>query len=159
MLATSVVTIEGLVRRCREQGMGPIIVSGISLGGFVTNLHHTYSNSADAYAPLLAGPSREDVFLASIYHKLVAVSDPEAQQQVARALSFATDYTAVAHHKLFPLLARYDQYIRYDVQRAAYGEGVPISVLDKGHVTGALAYAALREHLLAQLTRLQGNKR
>lgn len=151
MLATSSVVIEGLVNRCRAQGMGPILVSGISLGGFVTNLHHTYYNSADAYAPLLAGPVMEDVLLKSIYHKLIVAPDVETQRQVARALSFAADYTAVSHLNLFPLLARHDQYIRYEVQRAAYGADVPVAVLDKGHVSGALAYADLRNHLLASL--------
>jgi hypothetical protein len=151
MLATSAVLIEGLVRQCRAQRMGPIIISGISLGGFVANLHHTYYNSADAYAPLLAGPLIEDVFLESIYRKLVAVNDVEEQREVRQALSFAADYAAVSHHNLFPLLARHDQYIRYDVQRAAYGPDVPVAVLEKSHVTGALAYDALRQHLLARL--------
>jgi hypothetical protein len=151
MLATSAALIEGLVRQCRAQGMGPILISGISLGGFVANLHHTYYNSADAYAPLLAGPLIEDVFLESIYRKLVAMPGAVEAGEIAQALSFATDYTAVAHHNLFPLLARHDQYIRYDVQRAAYGPAVPITVLEKGHVTGALAYDALRKHLLSTL--------
>jgi len=151
MLATSAVLIEGLVRRCREQGQGPILISGISLGGFVANLHHTYFNSADAYAPLLAGPLIEDVFLNSVYRKLVAAPDAEAEGRITRALSFAAEYAAVSHHNLFPLLARHDQYIRYDVQRAAYGPNVPVAVLEKGHVTGALAHDALRAHLLAVL--------
>jgi hypothetical protein len=151
MLATSTVLIEGLVRQCRAQGMGPIIISGISLGGFVANLHHTYFNSADAYAPLLAGPLIEDVFLESIYRKLVVAPDAAAAGQIAQALSFAAEYAAVSHHNLFPLLARYDQYIRYDVQRAAYGPNVPVAALEKGHVTGALAYDALRAQLLSTL--------
>jgi len=37
---------------------------------------------------------------------------------------------------------------RYDVQRSGY-EGFSVAVLDKGHITSALAADALRWHLLA----------
>jgi hypothetical protein len=152
MLATSAALIEALIQQCRQQGVGPIIISGISLGGFVTNLHHACFKSADAYAPLLAGPLLEDTFLHSIYRKLLVLPDAEAERQIAQAMSFADEYAAVSHHNLFPLLARHDQYIRYQAQRAAYGPDVPVVTLDKGHVTGALAYDALRQHLAARLS-------
>jgi hypothetical protein len=147
MLATSVRLIEGLVQRCQAQGSGPVIVSGISLGGFVTNLHHSYYDSAACYAPLLAGPLIEDVFLHSIYRRLVVAPDAAAEQAITHALSFAPAYQARTHQNLFPLLGRYDQYLRYAVQRAAYGDDVMVAALDKGHVTGALAYADLRAHV------------
>jgi hypothetical protein len=49
------------------------------------------------------------------------------------------------------LLARYDRIIEYDRQRPAY-ERMPLSVLDKGHVTGSIATDRLREHILRVLS-------
>lgn len=150
MLAASVQLVEGMVRRCRAAGSERVVVSGISLGGFVANLHHTYYNTATAYAPLLAGPVIEDVFLNSIYSKLVSVPDAAARAGIHNALSFADDFAHVAHDNLFPLLGRHDQYIRHAVQAPAYGEA-PVATLEKSHVTGALAYAAMRRHVLGAL--------
>lgn len=147
MLATSTAVMEALVQQCRALGTGPVVISGISLGGFVTNIHHTFFNSADVYAPLLAGPVIEDVFLGSVYRKLVARQALADEPAIVRGLSFAADFAQADHANLHPLLGRYDQYIRYDVQTAAYGD-VPMTTLEKGHVTGALAYADLRRHLL-----------
>jgi hypothetical protein len=85
MLAASAALIEALIQQCRQQGVGPIIISGISLGGFVTNLHHACFNSADAYAPLLAGPLLEDTFLSLLTRRdrkkgleiaVLAISNP-----------------------------------------------------------------------------------
>lgn len=147
MLATSAVLIEALVQQCKRLGAGPVLVAGISLGGFVTNIHHTYFNSADVYAPLLAGPLIEDVFLGSVYRKLVAAEALADAQAVVKGLSFAADFKQGKHTNLHPLLGRYDQYIRYEAQTAVYGN-VPITTLEKGHVTGALAYTDLQQHLL-----------
>ena len=147
MLALSAVVMERLVDYVRQLGMGPVIISGISLGGFVTNIHHTYFNSADAYAPLLAGPQLESVFLDSIYRKLVTLATSGSENQIRNALRFLEDYQQVDHSNLFPLLGRYDQYILYDTQQQAYGPDVSITTLDKSHVTGALAYVDLSSHL------------
>ncbi|PDW01506.1 hypothetical protein CJ255_18825 [Candidatus Viridilinea mediisalina] len=158
MLATSVTLIEGLVQACRAAGQGPVMITGTSLGGFVTNIHHSYHNSADCYAPLLAGPRIEDVFLHSIYRRLVNVSNPAAEQAIAHALSFSAAYQRVSHANLFPLLGLHDQYIRYETQHAAYGPTVAITTLDKGHVSGALAYSKLRAHLQQSLQICLGAK-
>ena len=47
-------------------------------------------------------------------------------------------------------MARFDQIIEYDVQKHFYDEKT-VTVIDKGHITGALASAELRAHILAQL--------
>lgn len=54
-----------------------------------------------------------------------------------------------------PLLTRYDRIVEYDVQRSGY-EGFPVAVLDKGHITSALAADALRWHLLAAVRETEG---
>lgn len=151
MLATSVRLIESLIQAARARGAGPIVVSGISLGGFVTNAHHAFYNSADGYAPLLSGPLIGDVFIGSAYSKLVAGEALARPSAIREALDFADAFAEAHHRNLYPLLAQYDQYIRYSVQALAYGDR-PITVIEKGHVTGALAYAAMRAHVLHVLS-------
>jgi hypothetical protein len=46
MLASSTALIEALCQQFRRRG-APVFVSGISLGGWITNLHRTWHNSAD----------------------------------------------------------------------------------------------------------------
>ena len=154
MMAASVRLIDELVGYCQEQGSAPVLVSGISLGGFVTNLHYTYCGRADAYAPLLAGAAMDSVFLDSIYRKLVAASDEADKATIRRVLNFEAAYAQASGQKAFPLLGRYDQYIRYERQKGCYGNR-PITLLEKGHVTAALAYAPLRQHIMEAMVAVQ----
>jgi hypothetical protein len=155
MMAASARLIDELVGYCHGQGAAPVLVSGISLGGFVTNLHHAHCGRADAYAPLLAGAAMDSVFLDSIYHKLVAASDEAGRATIRRVLNFEEAYAQVINRqKAFPLLGRYDQYIRYERQKQGYGDR-PITVLEKGHVTAALAYAQLRQHVMQAMVAAQ----
>jgi hypothetical protein len=55
MLAVPVVLVEQLINSLKQKAVHRVLVTGISLGGWVTNLHRTYFNSADRYVPLLAG--------------------------------------------------------------------------------------------------------
>jgi hypothetical protein len=49
-----------------------------------------------------------------------------------------------------PLLGRYDRVIEYDRQRPS-DTGMSLAVLDRGHVTGSLAAAILRQHVLGAI--------
>ncbi len=151
MLAVSVCLIEHLVKYCRARNVNRVLVAGTSLGGFITNLHHIHFNSADVYTPLLAGLAMDDAYLVSVYRKAV---DPQAREnssgQIKAVLNFEADFSGKDHRNLFPLLARYDRLIRFERQKESYGE-CPVSVIKKGHTTGALAYGELRRHILEHL--------
>ncbi len=150
LMAVSVKMIESLRRYAAERSSG-VAVSGISLGGWITNLHRTYFNTADVYIPLLAGTAPADVFIRSVYRKLTdrrALENPEA---VEKALDFESSFAAVKNNNVLPLLARYDQLIRYDRQKPSYGDNIPVAVIEKGHVTGSAASALLRGHILNAL--------
>jgi pimeloyl-ACP methyl ester carboxylesterase len=75
MLMVSVAVIDALVAHCRERGVARVVVAGLSLGGFITNLHCLHRGSADVYCPLLAGAAMGSLFTTSIYRALV---DPRA---------------------------------------------------------------------------------
>ncbi len=147
MLSVSVKLIELLVPYFRERGTSRIIISGISLGGWVTNLHHTYYNSADIYKPLMAGSGLAEVFISSIYKKLTAPLARENPEQIRRILNFDDDFAKADNSNVFPLLGKYDQIIRFERQSRCYDEHL-ITVLKKGHITGALAFEKLRRHIL-----------
>ena len=150
MLSVSVKLIEQLISYCRERGTSCIVVSGISLGGWVTNLHHTYYNSADIYKPLMAGAELAEVFLNSVYKKLTAPLAKENPNQVRKILNFDDDFAKVDNSNVFPLLGRYDQIIKFERQKQCYDEHL-ITVLEKGHITGALTYEKSRQHIIENL--------
>jgi hypothetical protein len=150
MLAVSTVLVDSLVRLAHERLISPIVVAGISLGGWVTNLHRAYYGSADIYAPILAGAALEDVFLGSAYRALTgetALQNPEALRQ---ALNFELQFLQAPETNVYPLLARYDQIIRLERQRLSYAKQ-PVTIINKGHLTAALASERLREHVLKRL--------
>lgn len=150
MLAVSVQLNEAIIRRLREKGAKRIITSGISLGGWVTNLHRSYFNSATVYVPLLAGAFLGEVFLTSRYRKLTGTKALEYPEAIRRRLNFDTAFANVTTSNVFPLLATYDQFIEYDVQKASY-ERHPIKTIAAGHVTGALNADVLRKHILERI--------
>ena len=150
MLAVSVHLIEHLVQYLRQVSTGKIVIAGTSLGGFITNLHHIHFNSADYYTPLLAGLAMDDAYLYSTYSKAVARSAKDNPFAIKSVLNFEKDFAKMDNSNVFPLLAVHDTLIRYEQQRASYGN-LPVDIINKGHTTGALAYQALREHILKPL--------
>jgi hypothetical protein len=150
MLAVSVTLVQRLVTRLKQQSDQPVLVTGISLGGWVTNLHRTYFNSADRYLPLLAGAALAELFLTSAYHHLTGRLARENPDKLRQILNFEDAFRQVKEENVYPLLARYDQYIQYDRQKGCYGQQ-PIQVLEKGHITAAMASDKLRKHLLQHI--------
>ncbi len=146
MNTVSVKLIEALILHFKPLMKHAIIVAGISLGGWVTNLHRTYYNSANAYVPIMAGAALNEVFTSSVYRKLTGKMALENPKVLHRILNFEEDYNKVATNNIFPLLAGYDQIIEYKKQRTCFGKRI-VNVLEKGHITGALAYGAIRQHI------------
>jgi hypothetical protein len=150
MLAASVQMVESLQRWMRAKSAERVIVSGISLGGWVTNMHRAYFNTADRYLPMMAGAALDEVFLSSAYRRMTGQLALNQPQTVRTALNFESAFMDVSADNVFPLLARYDAVIEYETQRRCYNEHT-ITVIDKGHTTGVLDSAGLRRFLLSSL--------
>ncbi len=150
MLSASVKLMEMLVRHLKSNGCGKVAVAGISLGGWVVNLHRSYYNSADVYLPIFAGAALDELFLTSYYKKLASELVKENPDLIRNTLNFEEEFKQIKDDNVFPLLARFDQIIEFDRQKRCYNEKV-ISVIDKGHITGALASEKLRGHILKHL--------
>ena len=155
MISVSVVLAEKLITALRSRDFGPVAVSGISLGGWVSNLHRVYFNSADIYLPLLAGAALGELFLTSCYRRLTGKPARENPDLVRKLLNFEEDYIAVEDDNVFPLMARYDQFIEYPRQKVCYGER-EVNVLEKGHVTASLAAGTLRGHIISGIRKFGG---
>lgn len=147
MLSASAKVAEYLIRYFKQRVNGTVALAGISLGGWVTNLHRAYFNTADVYIPIMAGADVGDVFIRSVYGGLADRRVREQPDYVNKTLNFTDEFERVRDDNVYPLLARYDQYIRYDVQKSCFGSR-DIAVIENGHITGALNSDALREHIM-----------
>jgi len=150
MIATSVRLNEEIINEIRKVAPGPIITNGISLGGWITNLHRGIFNTSTAYVPLLAGAYLGELFLKSKYRKLTSDIALENPEKIRRLLNFDQCFKSQNTQNVFPLLARHDQFIEYEVQKKTYN-GYPLKTIERGHVTGALTTGALADHLLSVL--------
>lgn len=147
MIATSVKLNEEIIQQVKKVSSQPIITSGISLGGWVTNLHRGIYNTSSAYAPIMAGTFLGELFLKSKYRKMaseMALNNPE---EIRKVLNFSNVFEKQNTPNVFPLLAKYDRFIEYDVQSESY-KGYPLKTIENGHVTGALNSKELNRHLL-----------
>ncbi|WP_336000228.1 alpha/beta fold hydrolase [Halorientalis halophila] len=144
MLATSVATVDGIV--ARQSGGGPVVVSGVSLGGWVTNLHRAYEGTADVYVPMLAGAALGKLFTRSAYRRLLGRAGRDDPDAIERTLDFDADFRRSDAGRVYPLLARHDRYVESEVQRSSY-DASELAVVDRGHITATLNPTPLREHL------------
>jgi hypothetical protein len=147
MIAVSVKMNESIIQMLRKTSDAPVITTGISLGGWVTNLHRSIYNSSKAYAPIMAGTMLGELFIRSKYRRLTSSLALENTEIIREKLNFNTLFSLIHTPNIYPLLARFDQYIEFEVQKDSYN-GYPLKVIDNGHVTGALNTKALRAHIL-----------
>ena len=155
MLAASTGLLDALTERIADRTDGPVVLSGISLGGWAVNLHRACFESADRYVPLFAGAALGEMFVSSVYRYMTADAARRRPSRLRRLLDFDDAFRAVEADDCAPLLGRYDRIIEYDCQRPSY-TGMSLAVLNRGHVTGALAAATLREHVLGGIPDTDG---
>lgn len=145
MLAASTAVVEGLVDDLHESGTPAVVISGISLGGWVTNLHRAVHGTAERYAPIFAGDRLAEVFASSAYRRVTAAEARDQPDRLRAVLDFE-DAFEDAEAQVKGLLARHDRIVEFDVQKEAYGPEELVT-MNEGHVTGALAAGWHRIHI------------
>lgn len=150
MLATSVLLAEHLIQALRVKGCPRILLCGASLGGWVTNLHRAHFDTADVYAPIMAGAALDEVFISSAFRRLVGPAGRHNPDDLRRVLNFEREFATRTRPNLNALLMRHDAFIDYQRQVRCY-DPTQTTVLEKGHTTGALASREMREFLLSSL--------
>jgi hypothetical protein len=155
MCAVAVRLAEAVRLALLARGARGSLVVGTSLGGFLALLHHLMLGTADGYVPLLAGPDLAHVMLGTHYRHFLA-PQALAQATILRALlDLRQEFKASNTRRVLPLLARYDLDILYAHHAACYAaSNVPVMTIERGHITGSLAFAALRAHVLMCLQEL-----
>ena len=160
MLASSVRLTEGLVHYLDSLGVERCVCAGISLGGWITNLHHCFYDSCSEYRPIFAGAAPDHLFTETVYRKLLAggaetaggaevpetVDTPDTAVKIRGAINFEEEFAGRDNKNVFPCMARYDQYIRFERQAQIY-RPENIRILDRGHTTGAASHGQLALHL------------
>ncbi|ETW94975.1 hypothetical protein [Candidatus Entotheonella palauensis] len=156
MCAVSIAMMEAVRRRFHDYGAPRSLMAGLSLGGFLSLMHHLHVGTATRYAPLLAGPDISHTMLATPFGRLLA---PEARAQtehVEALLDFRQAFQTSDTRHIFPLLARYDLHMPYHHLHPCYLDSqVPTPLLTRGHITGSMSFHALRNHLLSCLEPLR----
>ncbi len=148
MITTSVKLNEELVRALPADQK--VYTCGISLGGWVVNLHRSLYNSSSAYIPMLAGSFLGELFLQSAYRRMTGAEALAHADRIRELLNFDAAFSAVETKNVFPLLGKYDRFIEYHVQRESYN-GFEVQTIEAGHVTAAISANELRAHVLGVL--------
>lgn len=146
-LAVTAVLNERILQYLKKKGSGRIVISGTSFGGWVSNVHKAYFNSADEYRPVLAGTKPDEMFLNSYFSRMVAECVRLLDKKVMNALDFDLDFRNSDNQNVFPLLARYDQFVKYEKQKDCY-KPENITLVEKGHYTTLQNKQLIREHIL-----------
>ncbi len=155
MCAVAVQLGEAVRQALLARGARGSMVIGTSLGGFLALLHHLLLGTADSYVPLLAGPDLAHVMLCTHYRRFLAARALAHPIMLQALLDLRQAFQASDTRRVLPLLAQYDQDMLYAHHAACYaGSGVPVVTIARGHITGSLAFAALRGHILACLPAL-----
>jgi hypothetical protein len=154
MCAVSIALIEAVRLTFVAQGAQGSIVAGTSLGGYIALLHHLTYGTASRYAPLLAGPDLDSTLLTTPCRQFLARQARAEPAELSACLNFRAAFRASDARRVVPLLGRYDLWMPCAHHVAAYAaNGVPVAMIDRGHMTGSWAFAAMRAHLLACLER------
>lgn len=145
-IAVMPILVENIISQLKPKVTKPIIVSGISFGGFVTNLHRAFFNTADRYIPLLAGSAMNELFFKSAFKDLASDILLQYPEKIKQMLNFDEPFMKNKDKNLFPLLGRYDQFVNFEIHSRCY-EGHPLHVVEKGHVTTAYSAETMRKHI------------
>jgi hypothetical protein len=152
MCAVSVTLIEGIRLAFAARGARGCIVAGTSFGGFLTLLHHLTYGTANRYAPLLAGPDLAYTLLSTPCRQFLSPEARTQSEHLPICLDFRHAFRAGDTRRIFPLLARHDLWMPCAYHQAEYvASGVPVTIIDRGHMTGSWAFARFRSHLLGVL--------
>lgn len=138
------------VENLRDHGSENIVVSGMSLGGWITNLHRSRFHSADLYLPIMAGAAMDHLFTDTIYSNLTSKKGKQNRQRIHQVLNFESEFLSVTKDDVAPLLAQYDQFIQFERHRFLYPKD-RITSDHSGHVTLGLKNEALRNYLIKNM--------
>lgn len=159
MCAVSVTLMEAVRLRFLALGAQGCLVAGISFGGFLTLLHHLTYGTASLYAPLLAGPDLAHTLLSTPCRSFLTRRVRAEPADLPIRLDFRQAFRVSDAQHVFPLLARHDLWMPFAHHHAEYAAcGVPVTTIDRGHMTGSWAFAKYRAHLLALLSALDRNE-
>lgn len=147
MMSGSAAAMEALCRWWQ----GPVVVSGVSLGGMIAMFHALRWGSTQRervqWAPIAGGPDLAGVVRRSAFSRLISAStrhDPRIDAVGAGITALPPELAA----RIVPLLGLWDQVQPLRAHLAAYrARGVRPVVCRRGHIGLAVDGSRVREHL------------
>jgi len=143
MIACVVKLTEALIQSPEISRAACKVVSGYSLGGFVSGRHHVVYNTADAYVPFVSGTAHAEIFFTTVKAAAKARRNPE---MLRSRLNFTEAWRQADNSNVFPVLGRYDQLNRLSVQGPSYA-GTPFDLWSGGHLHGARNPKLIRQKI------------
>jgi len=146
MVGSSTVVVEALVKRIKGEMSSKVVVSGLSLGGFVSVFHSAFFSGSDVYVPLLGGAYLGSALVDGYYRYLV--SDPDKISSVVKGVLDVDMPLSVEN--IYPLFGLYDGIVMPEIQSRPFKDD-HISYIPRGHIWGSVAYSFLRNHILSHM--------
>jgi hypothetical protein len=150
MLAATVAMNEHVLQSARFRGAAVKVLAGTSLGGFVANRHHLAFASASAYVPFVAGTCHGEIFLTTVASGAAARNAPE---RIRERLNFDEAWARTPHANVYPVMGRFDQLNRLEVQGPSYGD-MPLDIWEGGHLYNSLHPQRSRRKILDVIDRV-----
>ena len=146
MVAASILVVEATLRKIKTDFHGRVLVSGLSLGGFVSVFHSAFFGGADVYVPLLGGAYLGSALVDSYYRYLIstAVKDTGIVKDVLDVRN------PLPVEKIYPLFGLYDGVVIPHIQARPFKRD-HISYIPRGHIMGSVSYTLLRKHILRHI--------
>ena len=144
--AASIEIIQAVLQHASFKESPLTVVTGYSMGGFVTLLHHVFYNSADLYFPFGAGLDFAHLALEVIPADPAALANPK---DWIRNFDLTDRWKTLNHENVFPVMALRDAFFHFEVQRPLFGD-IEVEVWDTGHTVGALQLSRIRDFIVSR---------
>lgn len=152
LLSVQAKVTDKVAMQFRSRSKKAVIVAGIGLGGWITNIHRAYFNTAQAYIPILAGTRLDEMFITSGFKMLCSKDAQKEKTLLKERLNFFSKFRRVTTFNLYPMMALHDNLSEFKVQKSAYN-GFPLRVVEEGHISAILKPSLSRDHILEVLER------
>jgi pimeloyl-ACP methyl ester carboxylesterase len=153
LFAASVRMMELMQHVFTEQGAAYTVAAGVSWGGITSLLYAAVTQQCRAVIPMLSSPNVGQAIwdIAELVARPLTISHAE----LLTHLDFTQYYHRLEQVAVYPLLGAQDLFFRQE-HHAPLFAARPLRIVPGGHLSNLWLSTALREHLFAALTAVNG---
>lgn len=152
IFAGSLRIMELVQQQFEAEGAAYTVASGVSWGGITSLIYEGLLQRTRAVIPMLASPNLAQVIwdISDLFGRPMQLT----KEELRRHLDFTPYYEQCAPDRVFPLLGENDLFFRLENHAELYAER-PLVTIPSGHISAMWHSAAMRDHILNILSRLQ----